>query len=244
MNLDIGILAGGDGKRLKAKKPKAWVKVGDITLCERVVREVQGLKPNKTFVICHHEYSDTLSGYPNIEILKRTGSFLGDLFSIVSRSKADMLVIVDADAVLISTDNLFSIIELADREKAGFLWPVVPKHLCYPQHGGYRYVLGNKDLVRGNLFIFRPKQIHVDQKLLDRMIKYPAISELFALGFWNCLKYVFGTITVSDGLNCIGKALGCSVQILVMHNLTYAFDIDFQEDLQTAEGLLRQQGRL
>mgnify|MGYP002814124455 CR=1 FL=1 len=240
MILEIGVLAGGEGRRLGAPVPKAWVKLCGKPICHYVIEEAQKLSADRILVVCHDEWKDRLPNESRITALPRQGGYLRDLFQLIDSCKSDYLLVVNADAVLINAKTMSNLVKLAEVSTAGFIWPAVPAEKCLPQFDGRRYVPGSKKLLaRCNAMILRPGEIKIDQATRVRMQKYPGWGELIALGISGCFRIATGQFTVDELCNLMGKILGCKVEIPVIDDPALAFDIDSRQDWSFANYELR-----
>ena len=93
--MKIGLLAGGQGKRLKMG-PKAFVEIAGKPMWQWLVEELAPLT-NQPFVMV------ASSGTPEIEGVERVdsrGKYLTDLLALIQQKpKDDSILVINADAV-------------------------------------------------------------------------------------------------------------------------------------------------
>ncbi|MEI8143549.1 MAG: NTP transferase domain-containing protein [Candidatus Berkelbacteria bacterium] len=259
-SLEILILAAGIGSRLKAVIPKPWILINGISICVRMIREVLKINPDRILVRCDPAYNGKIESIPKVVCLPKTGKLLRDILDGVTQSGADLLVVVNVDAVLLSSNLIHKIIKLAEmNSETGLIWPAVPREKCYSEQGSFRYIPGST-LVRGGIWIIRPKLLHIDKQLLERMIKFPAISELFVMRLEGVVRFLlhwalhfplkwfprfqrFEPLAPRHIANLLGYALGCKAEIVEVNDPEVAFDIDLPPDLPEAIARLKMQGR-
>jgi len=243
--IDIGILAGGEGRRLKGGDgnglPKAWVSLRGKFLWRHVYDEAMKLNPGRTFVVCHSHWAGDVPSGESIRVLPKQGSYIRDLFSIIDAAAGlgRLLLIVHADAVLVTVEELSRVAQVAMASEAGFLWPGVPESMCYPESGGRRYVIGGKDLARTGVIAVKPDLIRYDKDLVALMARYDKYGEVIAgvkvLGLRRCVRALEKRLPTPELCDCMGRALGCEVEFPVMNLPKLAFDVDHPEDLAYAE---------
>lgn len=246
-SFDIAILAAGEGNRLKRNSddpPKAWVELSGKHIFRYVFSEAEKLNPHTIYVVAHCRRSANIPLRDNIQILNRSGSYIGDLFGPIdaaNNSKRPMLI-VHADAVLITAEIMIEMLEYASESDAGFIWPGVPVEDCFPEAGGRRYVPGTKYLARTNALVVKPWMLNYDKNLIESMANHDLIGEIVAgirvLGAKNAFKALVGRLSVSTLCNCMAKALGCKVDVPEMMFPELAFDVDHPGDLRFAEQIL------
>ncbi|MFA6963825.1 MAG: NTP transferase domain-containing protein [Patescibacteria group bacterium] len=245
MKIDFGILAGGDGKRLNAGIPKAWVTIGGQSILSRVYYEIPPLA-NKIFVVGHDDRRVDILGLGEKSVwVQKTGKYISDLFAIVNSSDADLLIVINADAVLVTEENLDHLVwVLGSFPDCGVVWPAVPIDECFPEAGGRRYIPGSKSLARGNVFAFRPKMVRMHEKIIKRMEENPTFGEVIALGLGLCLRYATRSLKPHHVAERLGLLFGCKAFIAQMSTPEFAFDVDHPKDRVTALEILRKQGRI
>lgn len=197
-------------------------------------------------MICDEKQSHRLTGeYTQLRILPRTGGYLSDLFALIAESSADLLFVINADAITVSAESMSRVIVAARQNPGrGLILPAVPVTDCYPQVDKPRLILGDRSLSRSGICVIRPELIHPNEQLLKRMKGCPALSELYLLGLWGVLGYVAQTLTVEYTLRRLNHALGCNSGIVVMDDPCLCHDVDRVGDLEFAMTVLREQGRL
>lgn len=246
---DVGILAGGEGRRLNGRDgngpPKAWVNLAGRFLWLHVYHEVMKLKPHKVYVVCHSDRIGSIPNRDNVKIVLRSGSYIGDLFGVVNvTNRSDRpLLIVHADAVLMTSGVMAELLEVARLSDAGFVWPGVPVERCFPESGGRRYVPGGKELARTNAMVVKPRMLNYDPDLIKAMENHDAFGEVIAglkvLGFTRCIRTLLSRLPVSELCDCMGKALGCKIEVPIMNMPELAFDVDHPKDLVYAEDFIQ-----
>lgn len=237
-----GILAAGQGKRLHAGVPKALVRLGDSCLFEFVLRAIAGLSG------CSQILMTPPSGFsppPDITTVPSQGSWLADFFEIISAGAGSKnLLIINADAALITAETLESLLNDLAEIPGGLIWPVIELDCLWPEAQKTRlnFMPGSRNLIRGNAVLVRPRLLDLDLDLLARANRRPALAEVPLLGFWNCLKGLVDLLTIDDITRRFSQILGCQASIFRCRYPELGFDIDYPEDLKIAERLLQKKG--
>lgn len=247
MRLMVGILAAGRGGRLNAGVPKGWATLCDKPLVYQVIGEVEKLSPETIFVFCPNGWQEKLPSAENIRSFPGRGNYLGDLFGLIEvANEADLLVIVNADAVLVTVESLADLIRVTEDCEADFVWPGVSANDCSSGES-VRFVPGEKRLRRSNVLAVRPKKIFWSYSLklilfLMRCKAFAHIGEVFValgvMGFIGVIKCLCQSMKPQELSRRIGRFLGCKAAIPEMHRPEFAFDVDYPQDLLKAEELL------
>lgn len=250
MRLAIGILAAGRGNRLNAGRPKGWALLRGQPLCYHVLDVAHQLLPDRIIVSCPPGWEEDLPFWKGLRAERGGKGYLPDLFSLIHSAKgADLLIIVNADAVLVTAESLRELIKVAEENEADFVWPGVPEEVCYPEESR-RYVPGGKRLRRSNVLAVRPSSIHVCwglkallYLLLTKWFRWLgkigepilAIPIMGIVGIVKCLRL---TLAQEELARRIGRFLRCKAVIPEMRRDDLAFDVDYPQDLEVADGIL------
>lgn len=94
-----------------------------------------------------------------------------------------------------------------------------------------------------NLFMFKPqgRSLVTFWQQAEALRKRPWRLIAQVLGFSTVLSYLFGSLTVQQGLDAISKKAGILIRITVLDDPRAGVDVDKAEDLQLAESILSDQ---
>lgn len=131
MNLDIIILAAGQGTRMRSQLPKVLHKIGGISLIERVITTAQSLNPDNIFVVCGHgseQIQQTLTDFP-IKWIKQaeqlgTGHAVAQVLPHLSHTNKPILILY-ADVPLLSHNTLHTLIKQTKLEQLCILTTII-----------------------------------------------------------------------------------------------------------------------
>jgi GTP:adenosylcobinamide-phosphate guanylyltransferase len=244
--VDVIVMAGGRGKRLKAGCPKALVRIGGRPLYGYILDETVSLPDcGKIFLVTPLGGIGTQPLSNNVTLVPTVGTYLGDVFSALDLSRADEALIVNADAILLTTEHLVRFLAEARTMPGGLIWPVIAKDSLWPevQQTPVSSFVGNPWFTQGNAALVRPRELHPDSELLRSVCRYPALREILAFGVWNCIRAVCKKLPLAEVSALMSKRLNCQVTIGPFSIPELGFDIDHQEHLPLAEMLLKRQGR-
>ncbi|MBN2689954.1 MAG: bifunctional UDP-N-acetylglucosamine diphosphorylase/glucosamine-1-phosphate N-acetyltransferase GlmU [Gammaproteobacteria bacterium] len=124
MNLEVVILAAGQGKRMKSRIPKVLHKVGGKPMLEHVVETVRELSPKKIHVVCSEVGEDDLRQlFADQDInwvvqKKRLGTADAVSQAVPYLSSKNQVLILYGDVPLIRKDILIELIESKPSEFA------------------------------------------------------------------------------------------------------------------------------
>ena len=244
--LDVIVMAGGKGKRLKAGCPKAIVRVGNKLLYEYVLGEALKL-PHLARIFLVAPRGDYRIRVPDtVTIVPTVGTYLGDVFGVLAVSQQEEALIVNADGVLLTTEHLATFLNKARTIPGGLVWPVVKKHDLWPevQATPVSSFVGNHSYTQGNAALVHPREIRPNPALLEAVCRQPALREILTFGTMNCLRALFGKLPLDEVASLMSAKLNCQVAIRPFSMPELGFDIDYPIHLQVAQELLKRQGRL
>ncbi len=94
-----------------------------------------------------------------------------------------------------------------------------------------------------NLFMFKPqgRSLVTFWQQAEALRKRPWRLIAQVLGFSTVLSYLFGSLTVQQGLDAISKKAGILIRIVTLDDPRAGVDVDKTEDLQLAESILSDQ---
>ena len=94
-----------------------------------------------------------------------------------------------------------------------------------------------------NLFMFKPqgRSLVAFWQQAETLRKRPWRLIAQVLGFSTVLSYLFGSLTVQQGLDAISKKAGILIRIVTLDDPRAGVDVDKAEDLQLAESILSDQ---
>ena len=235
--MKIGLLAGGQGSRL-GLGPKAFVEVAGKPIWRLMVDKLSQLSKSPVILVAPEEAPQL----PGVEQIKSKGKYLSDLLSLTQRKPIhEPLLVVNADAVLITVSEIRQFVaEVSDCE-ADFIWPTVERSAIWPERQSPRlinYLPGtNNTLARGHL-MYIPGRINPDTCIIERMNRHKWLADIIALGGTNLLKVATFRLAICDIERRIGELLGCKARLVPCRYANFAFDVDYPADLEFAKSQL------
>lgn len=232
--MKVGILAGGQGIRLRLGL-KAYVKVAGKPIWRLMADELSPLSKSPVMVV----KPDKAPDMPGVEQITSRGKYLKDLLSLAQRkTEGEPLLIVNADAVLITAADVRTFVAEVKDISADFIWPVVERSAIWPERQSPRlinYMPGtNNRLARGHLMYLRGS-IKPNMKVVEQINRHKLLADVIALGALNLLKVLTFRLTTEDIERRMGELLGCRAAIVLCRCANFAFDVDYPGDLEFAE---------
>jgi GTP:adenosylcobinamide-phosphate guanylyltransferase len=236
--MKIGLLAGGHGSRL-GLGPKAFVEVAGKPIWRLMVDELSQLSESPVMLVTPEESPQL----PGVEQIKSEGKYLSDLLSLTRRKPdREPLLVVNADAVLVTASEISQFVAEVGNCSADFIWPAVERSAIWPERQSPRlinYLPGtNNTLARGHL-MYIPGQIKPDVRIIERMNRHKLLADIIALGGVNMLKVITFRLSTKDIERRIGELLGCNACLIPCRYANFAFDVDYPVDLEFAETQFR-----
>lgn len=232
--MKIGILAGGRGSRLRMG-PKALVELVGVPIWRRMVNELSCLTLSPIMMVV----PDGAPAMPGVEQIASGGKYLSDLLSLTQRKvEGEPLLIVNADAVLITAADIRGLLgEFAD-SPADFIWPVIERSAIWQerQSGAVtRYMPGTKNELAQSHLMYMPGTIRANMDVVECMNRHKLLADVIALGRTNVLKALTGRLKLGDIERRIGELLGCKAALVSSRNPNLAFDVDTPGDFKFAQ---------
>ena len=187
-DLNIIILAGGQGKRMKSDLPKVLHKINDVPMIVKIIQTAQTLNPQKILIVVG-QYRDIIEATINryiseaisesskcqIEyVLQENALGTGHAIQCCSDALFEMeldlsiqqslntnVLILSGDVPLISSQTLISIIEKMETED--YMAAIMTTHLENPY--GYGRIISENDRFKS---IVEEKECNLEQRLINR----------------------------------------------------------------------------
>jgi len=142
MQLEVIILAAGQGTRMKSKRPKVLHRLGGRPLLEHVIETALALEPKAVHVVVGHgaeEVQATLSRYPLNWVIQheQLGTGHGVLQAMPKVSAQSTVLVLYGDVPLIARETLESLVAMAESGPALLTATVA-------QPAGYGRILRNE----------------------------------------------------------------------------------------------------
>lgn len=179
MNLDIIILAAGQGTRMRSKLPKVLHKIGGLTLLEHVIKTAQSLNPDQIFVVYGHGGEQIQQTLKNASVtwIKQneqlgTGHAVAQVIPHLQNPDNSLLILY-GDVPLISHNTLRTFITQTNPEHLGLLTTMINNPT-----GFGRIIRGDKQQVTA---IIEEKDADTEQRLIKEIntgIYYTAAKNL------------------------------------------------------------------
>lgn len=237
--IDVGLLAGGKGRRLGMGVAKVLIPLRGKPIYEYTLDAALGVTDELVSVVCP-------VGSPiinsRVRVLESKGSYISDLFQLFEPSGCyRRLLIINADTVMVTSESLASFLSMTEDSTAGLVWPAIRRKAMPTvfQTMTLNDLPGRPDLIRSGVMLFRPDLLHPNPAVLKRMADHPRYGEVYVLGVWKCLRWLFKALSMESMVRSLGEVLGCKVNIPECDIWRFGFDVDTPEELQVAEHLLR-----
>jgi len=117
MQLNIVILAAGQGKRMNSSTPKVLHKLGGVAMLQRVVNTASSLNPDGIHVIIGHESDKIKKALPNLKVNwivqdKQLGTGHAVLQALPHITKDSLILVLSGDVPLIQAGTLAKLIDI------------------------------------------------------------------------------------------------------------------------------------
>lgn len=237
--MHIVILAGGKGKRLKANRPKAFVDIAGKSLWYYSLEAASGLKQAAQVSIifpfsCRSDRNGT-------QYLETTGRYLTDIVQALEIARdAEELLLINADAVLITTIHLEKFLKLTKAYRtSAVIWPQVRRKIFGPEYGttDLHPLLGNKGVATGNAILVRPSL--VDIETIRSLAQGIPLNKIWTFGIHNLLAAFTVGVSIAKAETIFSRLIHCPVSLPICDIPELGFDIDRPQDLLLAEKIIR-----
>jgi bifunctional UDP-N-acetylglucosamine pyrophosphorylase/glucosamine-1-phosphate N-acetyltransferase len=205
MNLDIVILAAGNGSRMQSATPKVLHRLAGMPMLEHVIKTASLLKPNKLFVIYGYEGERIKAAFPDEQITwvhqkEQLGTGHAVLQALDFIDDTHQVLVLSGDVPLLSEVSLHAL--LRAQEKASLA--LLTANFSNP-HGLGRIMRNENQKVLG---IVEERDANTAQKALKEIYSGVLAAEAKVLKKWlptlttdNAQKEIYLTAIVSKAVS-------------------------------------------
>jgi len=233
MQMKIGILFGGQGRRMGG--PKLSLVIDGIPSWQRMRDVVVPLSDQPVLMVVPAGTRPMLW----VERIRTRGRYLLDVIALVQAAKSEPIMLINGDALLVTTKDLADFADAAEQSAADLVIPVVPKSSLPKEKQHWRrtnYMQGtlgmlpNRGLARGQVMFFR-RPIAPDMKLIERMERNKVYGFIKIMGF-DFFRIFSMTMTLGNWQKRFQSLFGGSVEFLECQLANLALDVDDRDDCE------------
>ncbi|MBW3636296.1 MAG: NTP transferase domain-containing protein [Armatimonadetes bacterium] len=163
----------------------------------------------------------------------------GNLFSGARAAQSERILIVTADAPLVSGRTWMQFLDGAAVNLLDAAYPIVPKKAVEAQFPGGKRTYGHLkegSFTGGNAFLLPRDRLESLEEVIDRAFaarKNPlALARMLGAGF--IFRAATKKLTIHEVETKISRLLGCRSGAVIVPDAAIAFDVDKPSDLETA----------
>ncbi|BCM92466.1 hypothetical protein IAD21_04346 [Abditibacteriota bacterium] len=226
---------------------RALIPLEGRPLIDHVLESLRGVPP-VTGIICVAP-PHTLAHLPSdVRGLESGDKLSENLFKGARAAQSDRILIVTGDVPLATGRTWMQFIDGAAVNLIEAAYPIVSRANCEEQFpGGTRTYAPLKDgqFTGGNAFLMPREHLESLESMISQAFaarKNPfALARMLGAGF--IAKALAKRLTIHEVEVKISKMIGCRAGAVPIPDAAIAFDIDKQDDLDTAARVLRERGK-